>query len=83
MAVAIIALGVAAVILTGLGTIIMMPPAYDLYSSEIVQNMTGAAADSADTIYGMVYVSPMIIVGAIFMGMYMQANRSQNGGGAF
>lgn len=71
----------AAVILTGLGTYIMLPPNYDLYTSDPVQNMTGVAADSADTLYGMIYISPMIIVGAIFMGMYMQATRS--GGGAF
>jgi hypothetical protein len=69
----------AAVILTGLGTYILIPPNYDLYNSDVVQNMTGMAADSADTLYGMIYVSPMIIVGAIFMGMYMQATRSSGG----
>lgn len=72
-------MGIVAVLMTGLGTYILQPMNYMLYTSGQVQNMTAAAKQSADTINGMISFGSMFIVGAIFLSMYATASRTQGG----
>lgn len=78
LAIVLIITGIVAVMLTGMGTYIMMPVMYDLYNSDNVQNMTGQARQTADTLYEVYTFAPMLFVGGIFLSLYMKATRRQS-----
>lgn len=69
--------GIVAVLLTGMATYITLPIQHQLYYSAAVQNMTGQARQTADTIYQVATISPMLFIGGIFLAVYAQAARKQ------
>ena len=78
MAIVIVITGLVAVMLTGMGSYIMMPVMYNLYNSDDVQNMTGQPRATADNLYQVFNFAPMLFVGGVFLSMYMRATRRQS-----
>lgn len=67
--------GIIAVMLTSITSFILLPVEYKIYSEG---NLTGKAAQVAETQYNVFVVGPPVFIGAIFLALFIQAARRQS-----
>jgi hypothetical protein len=67
--------GIIALMLTSITSFMLMPVEHKIYTEG---NLTGKAAQIAETQYNVFMIGPPVFVGAIFLSLYIQAARRQS-----
>ena len=67
-----------ALMITGMATYLMLPVMENIYDSDATDELNPTGRASADNLYNVYAIMPLLFVGGIFLSLYMRAARKQS-----